>query len=412
MERTSSKLAWRSSTAPGFVLSSDVDRAALAGDEDQVRLFSCQACGNIVYFENRSCGRCGYRLAFMPERLTLSALEPAGAQWQPLERPEQKRWLCINAKWDACNWLVNDDSNDASCIACRHNGTVPDLSDPARLAGWRELEVAKHRLLYSLLRWKLPLKTRAEDTEHGLIFNFLADDPATGHKVMTGHDNGVITVALTETDDIERERRRLQMNEPYRTLLGHFRHEVGHYFWDILVRDGGKLDACRAIFGDDRMNYDEALERHYKVGALPNWQYRYVSAYATMHPWEDFAETWAHYLHIVDTLEMAAEFGIEVHPKRDKEGGLYAQIDFDPYVVQSFDPISRAWLPFVFAMNSVNRAMGMRDLYPFVLSPKVLTKLDFIHRLIHERSWEAQGSFQDEPGFRKQPQTPEMETSE
>jgi hypothetical protein len=171
---------------------------------------------------------------------------------------------------------------------------------------------------------------------------------------MTGHDNGVITVALTEADDIERERRRLQMNEPYRTLLGHFRHEVGHYFWDILVHDGGKLEACRAIFGNDRIDYAEALARHCSRGAPPDWQQHYVSAYATMHPWEDFAETWAHYLHI--------------HPKRDKEGGLSAQIDFDPYIVQSFDPISRAWLPFVFAMNSVNRAMGTRDLYPFVLS--------------------------------------------
>ena len=347
-----------------------------------MRLFSCQACGNIVYFENRSCGRCGHRLAFMPERVTLSALKPVGDQWQPLEKPGQRRWLCTNVKMDVCNWLVDDSSNNAYCTACRHNGTVPDLSDPTRLIGWRELEIAKHRLFYSLLRWHLPLRTRDEDPQRGLTFNFLADDPATGHKVMTGHDSGVITVALTETDDIERERRRLQMNEPYRTLLGHFRHEVGHHFWDILVHDGGKLDACRAIFGDDRMDYAEAVERHYTKAAPPDWQRHYVSAYATMHPWEDFAETWAHYLHIVDTLEMAAEFGLEVHPVRDQEGGLAAQIDFDPYVVESFDRISRAWLPFVFAMNSVNRAMGMRDLYPFLLSPGVLIKLDFIHRMV------------------------------
>jgi hypothetical protein len=372
-----------------------------------VRLFSCQVCGNIVYFENRSCGRCGHRLAFMPEWVTLSALKPMGDQWQPLERPEQRRWLCTNAKRDACNWLVDDGTNDAYCAACRHNGTVPDLSDPPRLGGWRELEIAKHRLFYSLLRWKLPLRTRAENPEHGLIFNFLADDHATGHKVMTGHDDGVITVALTETDDIERERRRLQMNEPYRTLLGHFRHEVGHYFWDILVHDGGKLEVCRAIFGDDRMDYDEALARHYSTGAPPNWQQHYVSAYATMHPWEDFAETWAHYFHIVDTLEMAAEFGLEVHPARDREGGLSAHIDFDPHVVQSFDRVARAWLPFVFAMNSVNRAMGMRDLYPFALSPDVLVKLDFIHRLIQDTR--NVGSFQREPVVRKQSQLPSEE---
>jgi hypothetical protein len=253
---------------PGFPCYGNPDRAALA-EVSIMRLFSCQACGNIVYFENRSCGRCGHRLAFMPERVTLSALKPVGDQWQPLEKPGQRRWLCTNVKMDVCNWLVDDSSNNAYGTACRPNGTVPDLSDPTRLIGWRELEIAKHRLFYSLLRWHLPLRTRDEDSQRGLTFNFLADDPATGHKVMTGHDSGVITVALTETDDIERERRRLQMNEPYRTLLGHFRHEVGHHFWDILVHDGGKLDACRAIFGDDRMDYAEAVERHYTKAAPP-----------------------------------------------------------------------------------------------------------------------------------------------
>jgi hypothetical protein len=212
--------------------------------------------------------------------------------------------------------------------------------------------------------------------------------PEAGVKVMTGHENGVITIALSEADDLERERRRLQMNEPYRTLLGHFRHEVGHHFWDILVRDGDgdELEAFRETFGDDRQDYDEALQRHYANGAPPDWQQNFVSAYATSHPWEDFAETWAHYLHIVDTVEMAAEFGLTVHPKRDQEGGLSARIDFDPYTVETFDRIAAAWLPFVFAMNSVNRSMGARDLYPFVLSPGVLHKLGFIHRLVGNRA--------------------------
>ena len=279
---------------------------------------------------------------------------------------------------------------------------------PISLLGWRELEVTKHRLFYSLLRWKLPLKTRAEDPQHGLIFNFLADDPATGHKATTGHDNGVITVALTETDDIERERRRLQMNAPYRTVLvGHFRHEVGHHFWDIMVRDGGKLDACRALFGDDRMDYDEALKRYHATSAPSDWQQHYVSAYATTHPWEDFAETLAHYLHIVDTLEMAAEFGLEIHPARDQEGADQPRPLWSP----AFDLISRAWLPFVFAMIGVNRAMGTRDLYPFVLSPDVLIKLDFIHRLVQDTAREAcnVGSFQHETGVRKRSQLPSDE---
>jgi hypothetical protein len=357
-----------------------------------VKLFVCQACGNVLYFENRACERCGHRVAFRPDMETMSALEPEGeaaeaadvARWTTLGDTGPGRMLCRNADYDACNWLTDADDGTGYCRACRHNGTVPDLSDPLQLAGWRDLEAAKHRLFYSLIRWKLPLQTRQDNPAHGLIFNFLADDPASGQKVMTGHDNGLITIALTETDAIERERRRLEMGEPYRTLLGHFRHEVGHYFWDVLVRDGGKLAACRAVFGDDSIDYGQALQRHYAEGAPPDWQQTHVSAYATMHPWEDFAETWAHYLHIVDTLEMGAEFGIQVRPKVDAGGELTARIRFNPYDAADFETIVNAWLPFAFAMNSVNRAMGMRDLYPFILSPAVVAKLGFIHALVRD----------------------------
>lgn len=349
-----------------------------------MKLFVCQACKNILYFENRSCGRCGHQLAFMPERQTLSAIEPTDNGFRTLADDRTGRFFCANAEHDACNWLLEVGENAGFCRACRHNGTIPNLSDPAQLAGWRELEVAKHRLFYSLIRWKLPVKTRIEDPEHGLIFNFLADDPAGQQKVLTGHDNGLVTIALAEADDFERERRRLEMDEPYRTLLGHFRHEVGHYFWDVLVRDAGKLEQCRAVFGDDSQDYGEALKRHYDQGAPANWQDNYVSAYATTHPWEDFAETWAHYLHIVDTLEMASEFGIEIDPPADQIGGLTARVTFDPYVAEDFDAIVNAWLPFTFAMNSVARAMGGRALYPFILTPPVIGKLGFIHELVRQ----------------------------
>ncbi len=347
-----------------------------------MKLFVCQACGNVLYFENRACQRCGHRVAFLPEKETMSAIEPDGETWRTLADNGESLMLCRNAEYDACNWLTDVGGTTGYCRACRHNGTVPNLSDPAQLAGWRELEVAKHRLFYSLIRWKLPLQTRQDNPGHGLIFNFLADDPHSGEKVMTGHDSGLITIALTEADDIERERRRLEMGEPYRTLLGHFRHEVGHYFWDVLVRDGGKLDQCRAVFGDDTADYGQALQRHYAEGPPPDWQQSYVSAYATTHPWEDFAETWAHYLHIVDTLEMAAEFGMEVRPKVDRDGELTARIRFNPYEARDVEALVSAWLPFTFAMNSVNRAMGLRDLYPFMLSPAVVAKLGFIHGLV------------------------------
>ncbi|WP_018260789.1 zinc-binding metallopeptidase family protein [Methylobacterium sp. WSM2598] len=351
-----------------------------------MRLFQCQFCGNILYYENHTCERCGHRLAYLPETGTLSALEPVGdGSWTPLAAPDRPGLFCTNAEHDACNWLVPPGTRDAFCLACRHNGTIPDISDPGRLLAWRKMESAKHRLFYTLLRWNLPLHTRAEDPEHGLIFNFLADPPADGPKVMTGHDNGVITIALVEADDAERERRRAAMGEPYRTLLGHFRHEVGHHYWDVLVRDAGKLDACRAVFGDDSESYEEALKRHYAEGVPPNWQENFVSAYATTHPWEDFAETWAHYLHIVDTLEMASAFGMQVQPLLDATGTLAARIGFDPYRADSIEQVVSTWLPVTFALNSVNRAMGLNDVYPFVLAPPVIAKLGFIHDLVHRR---------------------------
>jgi hypothetical protein len=202
---------------------------------------------------------------------------------------------------------------------------------------------------------------------------------------MTGHDNGLITVALAEADDAERERMRLQMGESYRTLLGHFRHEVGHHYWDLLVRDGGRLDAFRALFGDDTQDYDAALQRHYKQGAPADWQEHFISSYASSHPWEDFAETWAHYLHIVDTLEMGAGFGLRIGPWV-ADGALAKPLGFDPYGPGDVQRLVDAWLPLVFAVNSLNRAMGQPDLYPFVLTPGVVQKLGFIHDLIHDRN--------------------------
>ncbi|SDA33195.1 hypothetical protein SAMN02799622_05479 [Methylobacterium sp. UNC378MF] len=350
-----------------------------------MKLFQCQVCDNVLYFENRTCERCKHRLAYVPELGTLSALEPAaGDTWTALAAPDRPGRLCANADYEACNWLVAPGSEQTFCVACRHNGTIPNVSDPPQRAAWQQIEVAKHRLFYTLLRWNLPLKTRTEDPAHGLLFDFLSDPPETqGPKVLTGHDNGLITIALVEADDVEREKRRKGMGEPYRTLIGHFRHEIGHHYWDVLVRDGGKLDACRAVFGDDDQDYGTALQRHYAEGAPPDWQEHFVSTYATAHPWEDFAETWAHYLHIVDTLEMASAFGLEVKPRLGGSQDLAVRVDFDPYGAAGIQPIIDAWLPFVFAMNSVNRAMGNRDLYPFVLSPRVIRKLGFIHDLVH-----------------------------
>jgi hypothetical protein len=232
-----------------------------------MNLFKCQSCGQLLYFENRTCQNCLHRLGYLPKQNVLSALEQHGTNWTALAAPERLYRFCANSALDVCNWLVGADTSEQYCAACRHNRTVPDPQQPGTLAAWYKLEVAKHRLFYTLMRLKLALESRSDIGEKGLAFDFLADSEGTRtSKVMTGHDDGLITIALAEADDVERERRRNAMREPYRTLLGHFRHEVGHYYWDRLVRDGGMLDACRGVFGDDRQDYNEALR---DVGALP-----------------------------------------------------------------------------------------------------------------------------------------------
>jgi hypothetical protein len=367
-----------------------------------MRLFKCQVCSQLLYFENTRCERCEHTLGYEPLQNQLLALEPHGQLWSVAGKTGKSYKFCANAAQGVCNWVIDAASPDNFCLACRHNGIIPDLSQPQNLANWQKIEIAKHRLIYTLRRLNLPLQTRAENPE-GLIFNFLADSPHDPNtRIMTGHDSGTITLALAEADDVERERRRSQMGEPYRTLLGHFRHEVGHYFWNVLVRDKGLEESFIALFGDYTRNYDEALQTHYAQGAPANWQENFVSGYAAAHPWEDFAETWAHYLHIVDTIEMAGAFGIKVEPVLDDTGELETTIDFSPYRIRDFQSVIDAWLPLSFALNNINRSMGQPDLYPFVLSHPAIAKLKYIHSAVRDisltalmkqawQSWQAPG---------------------
>ena len=353
-----------------------------------MNLFDCQSCGQTLYFENTRCEHCGHHLGYDPVTNEMVALERTDGEldtltWHAATDRTRTFKSCDNAAYDVCNWLMPADDAGSYCLACRHNHTVPDLNKPENLALWRHMEFAKHRLLYTLLQLKLPLVTRAEDAKEGLMFDFKADESETV-KVLTGHDLGDITINIAEADDAERERRRTAMHEPYRTLLGHFRHEVGHYYWDRLVRDAPSLMPYREIFGDESEDYAAALQKHYSEGPPSNWREHYVSAYATTHSWEDFAETWAHYLHIVDTLETARSFGITIAPKGVTEGdALSTEFDFSPYKADSIEPIVRAWVPLTFAINSLNRSMGLRDFYPFVITPTIIEKLGFIHDLVH-----------------------------
>jgi len=272
------------------------------------------------------------------------------------------------------------------CIACNLNRTIPDLSIKENVDRWRKLEIAKHRLVYSLLKLPLPIESKLDHPDSGLCFDFLSAKVPTekDKKIMTGHANGVITIVLAEADSVSREQIRRSMKEPYRTLIGHFRHEVGHYYWQRIVFESEQLlDKFRETFGDERESYAEALKRHYKQGAPPDWQQRFISEYASSHPWEDWAETWAHYFHIINTMETAYSFGLKGDPTRSEIHHMKLDA-IDPYSNLPFKTILDESIPLFYAVNSINRSMGIPDVYPFVISDQVVAKLTFIHRMLRD----------------------------
>ncbi len=372
-----------------------------------MRVFHCDHCNQPVFFENTICQGCGHKLAYLADLKAIASLDevivdplaaPAPAQsdaatpvnappppklWtSPLKRAEGRTYrLCENyTKYDVCNWAVPSDDHRPLCPNCRLTTIIPDLSVAGNVEKWRRLENAKRRLVYSLLEHKLPIRPKSDDPERGLSFKFLSD-PIGGPRVLTGHDDGVITLNVIEADDVERERMRVTMREPYRTILGHFRHEIGHYYWDLLVRDSPFINRFRELFGDERADYAKALQDHYELGPKRNWFDHYVSEYASVHPWEDWAETWAHYLHMTDTLETAAVCGLSLKPDRPDEPAMDKQ-PTKPAGEQRFDEIIRNWFPLTYVLNSLNRGMGMSDAYPFVLPPPTIEKLRFVHETI------------------------------
>lgn len=349
-----------------------------------MKLYECGNCGNPVHFDNRVCINCGSQLGFLPEAMSIQALTPAGDNlWQASSRHEADVRFCDNAAHDICNWLISTNDGHVYCQACRYNRIVPVTDNPEGLARWQKIGQAQRHLFYSLLHWNLPRPGRDADPQGGLVFDFLADEvDANGNIVpaMTGHEDGLISLRAAEANDATRESVRVSMNEPYRTLLGHFRHEIGHFYWAQLVSDEQTLIEARALFGDEREDYAEALKRNYEQGPPADWQERFISTYASSHPAEDFAECWAHFFHIVDTLETARSFGLTTEPRRHAE--MAAEVDFDPYRAVDAQTLIDAWVPLSVALNSIQRSMGQPDSYPFVLSPPVAQKLDFINRLI------------------------------
>jgi len=354
-----------------------------------MRLSTCDNCGQMVYFENTSCTRCGALLGFNVENLQMESFKSnEDGVLTPIDKESEHTYkYCSNGiLYNACNWVLASSDDNELCVACQLNRTIPDLTVTNNLTLWKKIEAEKRRLIYSLLQLKLPLVPSTPDSPK-LAFDFLADIPSSNADenvkcVLTGHANGLITLNINEADSAYREKMRNNMSESYRTLLGHFRHESGHYYWDMLVRDSEWLKPVRALFGDDTLDYAQALQTYYEHGPVENWQLNFVSAYASMHPWEDWAETWAHYLHIIDTLETAHEFGIKIHPQVTDNKKLHTDVEISPYDSKSFRNIIEHWLPLTYALNSLSRSVGHEHAYPFVLAEPVIKKLDLVHRIV------------------------------
>jgi hypothetical protein len=355
-----------------------------------MKIFHCDHCGQLLFFENTVCVSCRHRVAFLPDLQLVGSLDPDGDDaWRsPLPQAVSGYRLCRNDKIEGiCNWAVLAGDECPLCISCRITRVIPNLADPANRAAWYRLEAAKRRLLFTLIELGLPMPTRLDDPEQGLVFEFLADAGPAGGPVLTGHERGVITVNIAEADDAERERRRTAMREPYRTLLGHMRHESGHYYWDRLIAGTAELDEFRSLFGDERPDYATALATYYELGAPGDWQERFVSAYASAHPWEDWAETWAHYLHMVDTLETAAACGLSLRPRRSDEPTL-PETPLPLSQPATFERLIDSWFPLTYVLNNLNRGLGLPDAYPFVLSSPAIAKLRFIDDVIRRsRKW-------------------------
>lgn len=380
------------------------------------RNYRCQ-CGQPVFFRNSQCLACGTPLGYDCERATLLPLVPInlpGAEngseaiplWQAWQvacatadnragqggSPDLLYKRCLNLSTPAaCNWLIGADDPHDRCRACRLNRTIPDLADanhPDNGYLWGRVELAKRRLVSSLITLGLPVASRlSEDTARGLVFDFLRS-PTNGPHVMTGHDTGLITLNLDEADDAKREAVRKAMREPYRTLLGHFRHEVGHYYWDRLVAGTPWLDDFHHLFGDESINYLDALKRNYENGPPADWPLHFVSAYASTHPWEDWAECWAHYLHMRDTVDTALGFGLRVEQ---------LDLEFTPFTIDAvyqpdhpeagqFLAFLNHWTRLTTLLTEMSRSMGQPDFYPFVLPRDVVAKLHFIHLVVTSAS--------------------------
>jgi hypothetical protein len=345
-----------------------------------MRDFHCPNCGQRLAFENSACLSCGSALGFSLEQMALLVIANGDESEHNGAVDGDDYQLCANLHLAECNWLVPKDHPGGLCASCALTLERPNDTDTEGLAAFARAEAAKRRLVAELHELKLPIVGRDRDPDYGLGFCLLR---SAHEKVFTGHEDGVITLDLAEGDDVHREQLRVEMDEPYRTLLGHFRHEIGHYyFYRLITPSSEHLARFNELFGDPDADYQEALDRHYQSGAPEGWQESFVSSYATMHPAEDWAETFAHYLHIRDTLDTSAWCGL---------APALATFERPALGPSAFPNIIEMWLPLSWSLNMVNRSMGHDDLYPFVLAVAVLDKMQFIHDVIEEVTSELRG---------------------
>ena len=322
---------------------------------------------------------CGAALAYSPGREAMLALPAEGTEQAAPPR------RCAN---DFCNWLVEDGAE--RCLSCRLTHTIPDQTVPGNRESWIKIEQAKKRVVVQLLALGLPPQPKWDDGDiQGLAFDLLADvGGAPG--VLTGHAQGVITLNIAEADDVARKAARTAFSEPMRTLLGHLRHEVGHYLqYRWLAGDDAAMVRCREVFGDERADYARALARHHAEGPPAGWQARFISAYASAHPWEDWAETCAHTLLVIDAVKTAAAWGLRLDGQAAR-ARLGDQVAEKPV----HDLVLDHWLPVAQFLNAMNRSLGLHDSYPFLMPDAVLAKMATVQALLAEAAVNRARGFQ------------------
>ncbi|MDQ7992074.1 MAG: putative zinc-binding metallopeptidase [Propionicimonas sp.] len=357
-----------------------------------MKLLVCPTCAGLLFLESLRCEACGTEVAYHVPTAEMVAVTgrdiPVGERiWHP----------CSNRQWD-CNWLVADETGTGRCFSCQLTRTRPAADDTIALEKLASTAQAKRRLLVQLKSLGLPVDPHFE-RDGGLGFDLISSF-SENRQVMIGHANGIVTIDLAESLDEHRERLRIALGEPYRTMLGHFRHEVGHYYQWVLVEQTDRIDECRGLFGDERASYSDAIARHYATGSPDGWEASFISEYATMHPWEDFAECFAHYLHINETLNTAATAGLELALERQRVITLPQVVaPKERYGAGEFDALLEDWRWVSLFFNRANRAMGKADLYPFRITPAVAEKLRFIHRVLTDPP---PSRVEESDGFRRQ----------